>query len=353
MNDADRLREILGVTDPVTNDGYVPDLQRRERVLRAILATPRTNQPSRRPARRFEIRGRGWVAVTAVVLVAIAGTVAAIALPRSASPAWATPAPLTVQQQAAPQPAAPRLHALAATIANRPATTPAGTARDHLMIRSWSLNSDIAGTTVTSVVIPTETETWRDPDNAGSQIVRYLEPQAPTRSQLDAWHEQGSPGVDNPVTTDRFGAGEFPAVWTDRPPIQPAQLRPWLSSTRQGTDPAIAIVTGITDLLHERALSAAENAAVLGLLADLPGLQYTGAVTDRAERAGDAYTVTIDAPDDAGPGLPTTYTFIVDPAGGRVLAQERVLATDVGRLNIKAPAVTGYDTYLLSELVAQ
>jgi hypothetical protein len=349
MNDADRLREIFGPTDPVADDGYVADLDRRERMLREILASPPAPAlaPARRP-RRLALGPMGWVtAAAAVLLVAITGVVVALAFPPAAATAWATPAPLTGRLEESARPAAPRLHALAATVAKQP---PAATgARDHLLIRSWSLNSDIAGTKVTSVVIPTETEVWRDPDNAGTRTVAYLPPEAPTKAQVDAWHDEGSPGADEAATKDDYPAGEFVAVWTDRPPAAPDRLRDWLSATRQGADPATTVVSGITDLLHERALTTAESAAVLTLLADVPGLRYAGGITDRAGRTGDAYTVTID---DAagGPGLPVTHTFVIDPGSGRVLAQERVLATEVGRLNVTAPAVIGYDTYLVSEL---
>jgi hypothetical protein len=347
MNDADRLREIFGPTDPVADDGYVADLDRRERMLREIVASDPAVTPARRP-RRLALGRPGWVAAAAaIVLVAITGVVAAVAFPPAAATAWATPAPLTGRFDESARPAAPRLHALAATVAKQP---PAATgARDHLLIRSWSLNSDIAGATVTSVVIPTETELWREPDNAGTRTVAYLAPEAPTKAQLDAWHDEGSPGAGAAATTDDYPAGQFAAVWTDRPPTAPDQLREWLSATRQGTDPATTVVSGITDLLHERALTAAESAAVLTLLAGVPGLRYAGAITDRAGRTGDAYTVVIDGA-AGGPGLPVTYTFVIDPGSGRVLAQQRVLATEVGQLNVTAPAVIGYDTYLVSEL---
>ncbi|MEV4539476.1 CU044_5270 family protein [Asanoa sp. NPDC049518] len=355
MNDADRLREIFGPTDPVADDGYVPDLDRRERTLRAILASTPAPAPPRRAFAgrsaaaqpRRVLAGRavaapprrafaGWAVAAAAV--AVIGVVVAVALPQTASSAWATPAPLT-GTTVAPQPGAPRLLALAATLAGQPPA--AAPIHDHLLIRSWSLNSDIAGTTVTCVVIPTETEVRRAPDNSGSRTVAYLPPESPTKAQLDEWHDEGSPGADQTRTTEEYAAGQFVAVWPDRPPTDPGRLRAWLSATRQGTDPATTVVGGITDLLQERTLTAAERAATLTLLAGLPGLRYTGTLTDRAGRTGDAYTVVVD-----GSGLPVTHTFVVDPGGGRILAQERVLATEVGRLDITAPAVIGYDTYL-------
>ncbi|SNT55994.1 hypothetical protein SAMN05421812_109302 [Asanoa hainanensis] len=331
MNDADRLRELFGPTDPVADDGYVADLDRRERMLRDIMAAP----PARR---RAPTRARWVAAAAAVVLVAITGVVVAVALPQAASSAWATPAPLASVRSAS-EPGGPRLLALAATVADQPA--PATPIRDHVLIRSWALNSDIAGTTVTCVVIPTETELRREPDNSGTRTVVYLPPEAPTEAQLDEWRDEGSPGADQTRSTEEYAAGEFVALWPDRPPTDPDRLRAWLSATRPGTDPATTVVGGVTDVLHERALTTAETAATLTLLAGLPGLRYTGALTDRAGRTGDAYTVVVD-----GTGLPVTHTFVVDPGSGRVLAQERVLATDVGQLELTAPAVIGYDTYL-------
>ena len=127
MNDADRLREIFGPTDPVADDGYVADLDRRERMLREILAGPPApaSVPARRP-RRLALGPMGWVtAAAAVVLVAITGIVVAVAFPPAAATAWATPAPLTSRLADPAQPGAPRLHALALSVAHQPAPRPA------------------------------------------------------------------------------------------------------------------------------------------------------------------------------------------------------------------------------------
>ncbi|GIF47511.1 hypothetical protein DFJ67_6988 [Asanoa ferruginea] len=353
MSDADRIREIFAPADPIIDDDYVSDPERNERTLQAILATPRTGASG--DPRRGVLTRRAWLAAAAIVAVAAVGAVVALAIPRTTSAAWAaTPAPLAYQQPTTPQPAMDRLHALAASIAEHPHTPAPGGARDHLKIRSWALGSKIDGAAVTSVVIPTETETWRNPDNSGSSTTCYLEPEDASAAQLETWRDEGSPGADETPTQDRFPAGGFPYLWQGRPPSEPRALQRWLASTRQGANPATTIVSGLTDLLRERALTPAETSAALHVLADLPGLRYTGTITDRAGRTGDAYTATLPgAVQSGGPGLPITYTFIIDPDTGQILAVERVLETDVGKNNVTAPAVIGYDTYVVSELVAE
>ncbi|MEU7609392.1 hypothetical protein [Micromonospora sp. NPDC049204] len=98
-----------------------------------------------------------------------------------------------------------------------------------------------------------------------------------------------------------------------------------------------------------RLLNPAQRAAVLTLLADLPGITVTGTVTgaDRAGRTGEAFSITTDAH-----GLPTQYTMIVDPRSGALLGYEEVLTTTAGKLNVTIPAMIAYRSYLTAEYAA-
>ncbi|WP_405091667.1 hypothetical protein OG767_00325 [Micromonospora sp. NBC_01392] len=86
------------------------------------------------------------------------------------------------------------------------------------------------------------------------------------------------------------------------------------------------------------------EAAVLRLLADLPGITVTGIVTDRTGRAGEAFSITSRAH-----GLPAQYTVIVDPRSGALWGYEEVLTTTAGKLNVTIPAVISYRSYLVAE----
>lgn len=45
-------------------------------------------------------------------------------------------------------------------------------------------------------------------------------------------------------------------------------------------------------------------------------------------------------------GLPTRYTFIVNPSSGMIMGEEEVLTKTAGRLNVPVPSVVGYTVYL-------
>ncbi|MFG3713329.1 hypothetical protein [Micromonospora sp. NPDC047730] len=51
----------------------------------------------------------------------------------------------------------------------------------------------------------------------------------------------------------------------------------------------------VAQLAGLRLLNPAQRAAVLRLLADLPGITVTGTVTDRAGRTGEAFSITTNA----------------------------------------------------------
>jgi hypothetical protein len=343
------LRRRWGPLDPARGDDWRPGPGARRRTLEAILASGPPDLPAVAPALapRPAPRRRILVAATtatAAALVAVTSVVAVNTL--GARPAFAaTPAPLVITAPTDPVPAAGRLQQIAAT-ADRTAA-PAAPARrsvEHRVAAQWALNTRISGQRVDSAVIPTRRESWRTPDDAGRVVERYLPPVFRSDDERRAWQDAGSPGADPVTRRSDFAAHEFPALWAQRPPTTVAALRAWLRHDHSGDD---ATADAVVDLLGERVLTPSERAALLRVVAGIPGLSFTGTTTDRAGRRGEAYSVVLMAS-----GLPTTYTFVIDPATGIFLAHERVLTTDAGRLNVRLPAVIRYDTYLTAEFVA-
>ena len=100
----------------------------------------------------------------------------------------------------------------------------------------------------------------------------------------------------------------------------------------------------ISDLHRERVLDGPLRAAVLRVLATVPGMEYHGTVTDRRGRVGAAFSLEHDLG-----GLPTRTTFVVDEATGQLLATEDVLTTTAGMLQVPIPSVTSYETFLVAE----
>ncbi len=306
--------------------------------VRTAPSTPAVSAPRRTSRRRL----------AAAAAAAIAAGTAFIVWEAVQAPALAaTPDPLACQAVDGAVPTAERLGQLAAA-ADRdtpPATSaPTGVQLEHLRIEDWHLFSQITGGTTTSAVVQAERQSWRAADNSGRVTVRYHQPMFRSGNDRRAWQDNGSPGADTDPRTEDYPPGAFPATWADRPPT--ALLDRWLRRNHAANAWPAAAATAIADLLRERVLASHERAAVIRLLARLPGVEFTGAVADRAGRRGEAFSTVSDYS-----GLPTRYTFVLDPTTGRFLANEQTLTTTARRLNVSVPAVIGYETYLVADQV--
>jgi hypothetical protein len=346
-----QLRQRWGPLDPARGDDWRPGPEVRRRTLEAILAsgppdlptTATVGTPRPAPRRRILVAAAATTvaflaAVTSIVAVNTIGTQPAFA---------ATPAPLEITAPTDAVPAAERLQRTATTVqrsAGSAAVPPADRSVEHRIVAQWALHTRIGGQRVDSAVIPTRRESWRTADNAGRVVERHLPAVFRSDQERRAWQDAGSPGADPSTRRSDFPAREFPALWAQRPPTTVPALRAWLGRNHSGGD---ATADAIADLLGERVLTPPERVALLRVLAGIPGLTFAGTTTDRAGRRGEVYSVVLTAS-----GLPTTYTFIIDPGTGIFLAHERALTTDAGRLNVRLPAVIRYDTYLTAEFVA-
>ncbi|GAA1248984.1 hypothetical protein GCM10009665_44800 [Kitasatospora nipponensis] len=255
-------------------------------------------------------------ASAAVVL----GAAAALTLPDAAHPAYAaTPPPLTYRLTAgqADGDAAAEL----GDIARRASLQGAGGSGPgvHLRWSEWALWTSTRAGSTSSRVVPEELDLVGGPD--GATLTRR-------------------PATDRKPTVEQVA----PTLGREPTPDTADGLRAWLRARTPGIDQAQGMSEAAHDLLTERALTPPQRAALLRLIAGLPGLSLTGTVTDRAGRQGVAFSA-----DSAASGLPTRYTFIVDPDTGRVLGQEATLTESAGQLNVPVPSVVTYDTYLTSD----
>jgi hypothetical protein len=108
-----------------------------------------------------------------------------------------------------------------------------------------------------------------------------------------------------------------------------------------------------------RTWPAGVRAQVLRVLADLPGIAYTGRARDRGGRTGEAFSLDFDAMTG-----PVRDTIIVDPASGTLLGYERTLLSLTNPnyfdemvpgavpLKVRTPAVVDYTVFLEWELRA-
>jgi hypothetical protein len=335
------VRQLLGPLDPARRGESVVEATDRQVDLQRIIATVdrREDRTGADPNRR-----RLVLAATAVVTVITALAVGVNLLGTAASPAFAvTPAPLAYERPANARPAPEVLHEIAAK-AERSTDEPRGGDYEHLTMVSWDLWTQVGGERVTSAVVPARSESWRGPDDAGRIVSSHEAPDFRSDEDRRTWEQDGSPGADTKPETTDFPPGQFPAMWKEQPPADLAALKEWLAKGHPTENGPAEVIVAITDLARERILGPSPRANVLRVLAELPGLAYDGEVTDRAGRRGQAFSLESDHS-----GLPTRHTVIVEPATGRLLSYEQMLTKTAGELNVRVPAVIGYEIYVKPE----
>jgi hypothetical protein len=164
-----------------------------------------------------------------------------------------------------------------------------------------------------------------------------------------AGHSASRPWIRRPMTWDYpmpgYAGRRWRRSWRPGSPLTSAATR--LSVGHPVENGPAETVVAVTDLARERVLTPAERAAVLRVVAALPGLTYRGEVADRAGRPGEAFSI-----DSAYSGLMTRYTLIVDPRGGGLLGFEEMLTRSAGKLNVAIPSVIGYESYLVADHAA-
>ncbi|BEL05237.1 hypothetical protein Q0Z83_034280 [Actinoplanes sichuanensis] len=322
------VRRLLGPADPTDGRPLTAAPDRRADLDR-ILATP---QP-----RRARPVGRALVAAAAaLVLLVIAGLQFA---PQPRPAVAATPPSLRYSGGSGS--AEQLLTGIATKAAGAPAPDRSGD-YEHLVIQSWSLWTQVDGERVTSAIIPSRAESWRRADDSGRRSTAYERAEFTSIGREVLWRAQNlfDDGLD-PWSED-YAAGQFGAMWADPPPAD--GLDDWLHIGHPRQNGPYETIVAVTDLARERLLTPATRAELLRIVARLPGLTYDGTVTDRAGRAGAAFSITSDHS-----GLPTRHTLIVDQATGALLGYEQMLPTDTGKLDVRAPAVIGYETYLTAD----
>ncbi|MFJ8437320.1 hypothetical protein ACIQ9P_39115 [Kitasatospora sp. NPDC094019] len=315
-----RIDELMARADPAAG-ASVPEADRA--LLGRILADPAgppgpaaSPAPVRAGGRRRLVYGLACAAAAAVTAVAV------LALPGSGGTSFAaTPPPLAyhLTAQQAGVKAGTELLSLAQRVRGLPDVPAAGAAGEGaLRWRQWSLNTRDDHGKVTSKVVPVENEVTPGPQG----------PVLTSRSL-----EDGKERVERMPATPTLPQGEVPATGT--------ALKDWLRGSTPGVDNPNGASQVLRDLLTQRVLGPASRAAVLEWIAGLPGLEITGDVTDRAGRPGVAYSAL-----SSDSGLPTRYTFVVDPASGSLLAMEEMLTETAGMLNVPVPSVISYTVYL-------
>lgn len=330
------LRRTLGSLDPPRD--LTSASSRRDRHLVAGFIARQAGVGPRRSTRRRVLALAAGVAVAGTIVV---GGAVIEGLSRARPAVAATPRALAIIASADGNPASGSLEQLAQVAEHAGPQTGQATV-DHLVTDRWDLNTVIDGKTVTSAIIASRGELWRTHDNQARTIEQYLPPQFPTPADRDAWRDDGSPRGEGETRQD-YPRGTFPAAFPARPPQQPAALAGWLRRTDTSDT---AVISGVTDLLNERALTGRERSAVLRVLARYTTLAYAGTTTDRAGRPGVAFT----AKSRSGGG-DVIHVFVIDSRTAAILAYEKILTAGGEALHVHRPAVISYSTYRTVEFL--
>ncbi|MGW5579363.1 CU044_5270 family protein [Micromonospora chokoriensis] len=310
MFGVERTRTLLGPADPARNADVGPPLvPARELIDRAATAELVAGGRRVHPTRRLVL--------TAGTLAVAAGTVAVLqpfdrAAPRTPeAAAGSVLVPVAYQFDADPPPAGPQLRMLADKIEDA--------VYDHQSGRYMYHHTKVWGDPVMTsadgrhhVAYASETKLWQATDGTGNQANIQLEPQYPDQESRDYWQRES---IGRPAATGTPAPSLIPLPPMEiRPlPADPSALRELLK-VEYGPG---AASKEVSTLYGQYVVPRATRAAVLRVLADVPGFRWRGQVTDRAGRHGVA--VTFDDREHDAQSL-----LIFDPKTGELLAHERL-----------------------------
>lgn len=318
MNANQQLRETLGPADPARNVEVTPTVPAAQVIRRAESRHRPAYAPS---ARRPRIRGRAAVSTLAAAAVA---TLAVVTLwpagdgDRSVPPSQQAegvnlgvvlePIAYQIQDDQAP-PAGPELRKLASTIGAADYDEKSGSYAYH-HLRSWG-STRALGPGNRNMSLAQEAWTWSDANGMGVHRTQELQPEFPDEDAKRYWQEVlGREGV-RPATS--ASPVDSSGVVGPARPIDPADL----SAVLRVDAGAPAVAKAVNDVYRDHVLPLETRRKVIETIADVPGFQWRGGVTDRAGRTGVAVTV-----DDAE--RRTQLVLVFNQETGELLAHELV-----------------------------
>ncbi|MGW2623346.1 CU044_5270 family protein [Micromonospora taraxaci] len=314
MFGVERTRTLLGHADPARNADVGPPLVSARELIDRVGATELV-------AGRRRVHPTRRLVLTAGTLAVTAGVVAVLQpfdgpAPKNPEAAGSVLVPVAYQFDADPPAAGPQLRMLADKIKDA--------VYDHQRGRYMYHHSKVWGDPVMTsadgrhhVAHASETKLWQATDGTGNQASIQLEPQYPDQESRDYWQRES---IGRPAATGTPAPSVIPLLPEEIGPLpaDPSELRQLLK-VEYG---AGAASKEVSRLYGQYVVPRAIRAAVLRVLADVPGFRWRGQVTDRAGRQGVA--VTFDDREHDAQSL-----LIFDPKTGELLAHERLTLSPV------------------------
>lgn len=203
-----------------------------------------------------------------------------------------------------------------------------------IRVQSWALNTSIAedGTVESSVVEPQWSETMFLPDGS----VRY---RLVTAEPFPGQDDDGLPEPGTVLVDEVFLPGDWDSPVEEEPPTQVGDVAEYLAAlTGEDTLTAGQAIREISTIVSNTLLTPGQEAALIGYLSTLGGIQVSGSTTDRLGRTGIVFSTT-----DRDPGQ-FEDRLIISPSSGRILAAE-TLYIGSDRTDIASPAVIDYTAW--------
>jgi hypothetical protein len=301
----------------------------------------RRDHPVGVPRRRLLLAGTAGAAAAAVIAAGGLGAFSGASTP--AAVLAATPVLLSFRTGGAIVTASQELLKVAASAGRQPDTT--GTGRyQYVKTQGWYLNTAVSDKAARSAVVPETRQLWTAPDGSGRLITQPGKPYFPSARSRRAWEENGGPAAVPAPSDETLGPGGSHLMWQpDSLSGDPVRLREQLDVGHPAELGPAETLVAVGDLYLEQSVQPAVRAAILRIIAGLPGLRYDGTTTDRAGRSGIGVSIDSDLS-----GLPTRYVMIFDPLTGQLLDSEEILTTTAGKLDVPIPSVVAYTVYLSS-----
>ncbi|MFC6356339.1 hypothetical protein [Luethyella okanaganae] len=202
---------------------------------------------------------------------------------------------------------------------------------------SWSLAIDNAPGGATTSVQPREISvSWSPAELSGTLTVVVGQEWDTTTGQRRVGSNVGEP-AGTVIQDESFGPGAFPVAYPDEPPVVAAAMKDYLQAWMPGLDDgsnAAAYMRAASDLMQNRQLLPAQEAALIEVVSEQSGISVYGSVTDRLGREGVALQADFDEH--------FRQLLIFAPSSGRIIAAERIYLGGLNSYDVPSPSVTEY-----------
>jgi hypothetical protein len=330
--------EIRALYRPLDPSSAQVGPEAQEADLAGILRDGRVHQSEHQWSRRRVVLAG---AATAGVMMGAAVVGEHVLGNRSGSDRTETPVPPAHQPPAEPKSAPGALEALADRVAPLPSDVGTGTCR-RITTVGWYLDSQLVDGVTTSALGQRRVTTWLAADGSGRQVAVDQPYQFASERDRERWLGGTSPGKH----VYAWKPEKNWVIWKTPAPTETAALAKWLRTGHPVSNGPMEVLQAVADLYREQVLVPGQRAALLRVLASVPGLRYVGAAKDRTGRPGKAFTL-VDSH-----GVPTRYTMIIDADSGALLSFEQALIRDAAGRKVRTPAITEYEAYVDSRYVS-